>query len=123
MLLEEEQEKRREIKAKVTYVTESVDPFGLDGSPTIALAECTRGGSTDRQIEFLVRRGMSQQKAAGFTKRQASAVIEKLKDRATVKQQALLRKYGESPDVSFKEAQAIITEIAANDWRPRRRSA
>ena len=36
-----------------------------------------RGGSTDKQVELLVRLGISREKAMSFTKSQAGSVIDK----------------------------------------------
>jgi hypothetical protein len=77
----------------------------------------TRGGSSDAQIAFLVGLGVRRETAAGYTKRQASAVIEKLKaQRCTTKMRAILARHGFDPDVSFGQASETIDRIAASGW-------
>jgi superfamily II DNA or RNA helicase len=121
MILEEEQKRRRKIRPRVTYTSEEIDPFGRGSVPHVdGTVERTRGGSTDKQIAFLVNLGVSRQTAAGYTKRQAGAVIDKLTaERCTIKQQKTLLKFGENPSVSFERASQIIGEIEANGWRRR----
>jgi superfamily II DNA or RNA helicase len=122
MLLEEQLRARRAVKAAVAYGKEDVDPFGHGAAPAAREVERTRGGSSDAQIQFLVNLGVEYGTAAGYTRRQASAVIEKLKaTRCTNKQRALLARYGEPTDVNFDQARAVIDEIVANGWQPRGR--
>jgi len=114
-----EQNRRREIKAQVAYQGQRVDPFGHE-SP--GMVSTTRGGASDAQIAFLVNLGVEHATATGFGGRQASTVIEKLKaERCTVKQRAILQRYGENPDVPFAVAKQIIDEIAGAGWKPRTR--
>lgn len=120
LLLETEQQSRRAIRAQVEYQVQSSDPFGYNENPHIAKPETTRGGSSDAQIRLLVNLGVSRETATRYTKPQASAVIENRKGkRCTTKQQAILKKYNEDPNVNFETAREIIDEIAANGWRPR----
>jgi hypothetical protein len=119
LLLEKEQEARRHIRAQVRYSADEVDPFG-GGGPGTREVERTRGGSSDAQIAFLVNLGVERATAAGYTRRQASAVIEKLKaERCTKKQRAILERFGEDADVNFDQASAVIDEIARGGWRAR----
>lgn len=121
IILLREQQRRRAVKANVDYSTERVNPFGHDGpAPAGQDVVQTRGGSSDAQIAFLVNLGVNYETAARYSSKQASAVISKLKaERCTNKQRSILARYGESTDVNFAEASAIITEIAANGWRRR----
>lgn len=124
LLLEKEQEARRHIRADVSYHAETIDAFGFGDSPSLPGVERTRGGSSDAQIAFLIKLGIARETATGFTRRQASAVIEKLKaEKCTSKQQEILKKYGENPNVNFETASAIIDEIVKNGWRPRSKEA
>lgn len=124
LLLEKEQQARREIRATVSYSSEEVDPFGNGAAPIMPGVERTRGGSSDAQIDFLVNLGVSRASASSYTKKQAGAVIDKLTaERCTIKQQAILRRFGEDPNVNFETAKEIIDEIAAKGWQPRRNSA
>lgn len=120
MLLEAEQRKREAVRAQVAYQVEEVSPFGDGPRPAAGAVDKKRGGSSDAQIQLLVNLGVQYETAASYSKRQASAVIEKLKDtRCTVRQSNILRKYGEPTDVNFEEASRIIDEIARNGWRRR----
>jgi hypothetical protein len=40
-------------------------------------------------------------------------------EKCSYKQARVLRKFGESADLSFQEASAVIDEIARNKWQPR----
>lgn len=120
LLLQEEEEKRMALKAEVAWKAQAVDPFSHDGAVAAGGMERTRGGSTDAQIAFLVNLGVSRETAAGYSKRQASAVIDDLrKQRCTAKQKAILAKYGESTEVNFEEASRVIDEISRNGWKRR----
>lgn len=121
IVLRQEQEKRRGVRASVAYTSQEVDPFGDDAAPGEAPIDQTRGGSTDAQIGLLVNLGVGRDTAARYTKRQASVVIEKLKaERCTAKQRTILAKYGQPTDVPFEEASRRIDAIAKNGWRPLR---
>lgn len=124
LILEKEQQARRQIRAQVEYQVQETDPFGHNGVPSIAPQENMRGGSSDAQIALLCNLGVKRETATRYTKRQASAVIEDLKSkRCTSKQYAILKKYGENPDVPFDMAKKIIDEIAANGWKAREKRA
>jgi superfamily II DNA or RNA helicase len=119
LLLEAEQESRRLVRAQVSYSAHEVNAL-VGGDVAGRGVERTRGGSSDSQIAFLVNLGVSRQTASGYTRRQASAVIEKLKaQRCTNKQRAILTRFGEPADVNFDEAKTIIDEIASAGWQPR----
>ena len=123
IMLIREQHRRRAVRAEVAASYQKVDPFGHGPAPAQADVMQTRGGSTDAQIGFLVNLGVAHETAAGYGKKQASAVIESLKQkRCTNKQRAILAKYGEPTDVNFDQARAIIDEIAGVGWKPRRKS-
>jgi superfamily II DNA or RNA helicase len=125
LLLESEQERRRKIRALVTYTSEEIDPFGRGSVPHVAVnVERTRGGSTVKQIEFLVKLGVRYATAAGYTRMQAGAVIdnlvrEKNEGPCTPKQRAARIRYGENPNVNFATASRIIGEIKANGGQRR----
>lgn len=86
-LLDEERERRieayrrREILARVEYRTEDVSPFD-GGAPDRRIDVADR--ATDGQVRYLIRLGVSRSRAESYTKRQASAVIDKLKARQGV---------------------------------------
>lgn len=115
-----EQERRRPIVAQVGYTSQRVDPFAPSAAPGVQAVTQTRGGSTDAQIGLLVGLGVEYATAAAYGRRQASAVIDKLRaTRCTNKQRAILAKYGEPTDVNCEEASELIDAIAKRGWQPR----
>jgi superfamily II DNA or RNA helicase len=111
--------KRKAVKAKsVVYTSHNVDVFSGAAAPVVSgNTDVPRGGSTEGQIGLLVGLGVVYATAAGYSKRQAGAVIESLsKTRCTVKQANILKKYG-FPPMPMKEASKVIDQIAANGWR------
>jgi superfamily II DNA or RNA helicase len=75
--IEREQERRAQLTASVKYQAEEVDPFSRGDVRPVTSQPVYRGGSTDKQIELLMRLGISREKAMAFTKAQAGAVIDK----------------------------------------------
>lgn len=117
-LIREESERKAIIAAKVAYQRQRVDVFGHGAAPVEQDVGVPRGGSSDSQISVLVNLGVQYETAAGYTRKQASAVIGKLKEtRCTSKQQNILKRFGYEPNVPFIEAAKIIDAIAKNDWR------
>jgi superfamily II DNA or RNA helicase len=122
MLLEKEQQRRRIVRATVSYSTFKTNLLGKGSTPHVSMDVNTglkRGGSTDGQIAYLKRLGVSYEKAARFTKSQAGAVIDKLKRErdagpCTEKQRRYLIWKGENPNVNFATASRIIDEIEKN---------
>lgn len=122
--LEREEQERADraarLQADVRYRAERVED-GLGGAYTSQ--GVVREPATEKQVWRLVQLGVSRKTAEGYSKRQASAVIEKkVKARApravpsssgaaTEQQQHVLRKYGRPTDVSYEEAVRMILEI------------
>jgi superfamily II DNA or RNA helicase len=79
-LLEEEKQRRRTITARAQYQTREVSPFDYRqaASATATVKRPTGEMATPKQIAYLIRLGVSREKASSFTKRQASTVIDKL---------------------------------------------
>ncbi len=79
--------------------------------------------ATDEQVAELRRMGF--RKAERLTQRQASQVLSTLRQRrarglCTYRQAVQLRRYGLDPDMTFEEANEVISAIAAANWpRPR----
>jgi superfamily II DNA or RNA helicase len=127
LILESEQKRREKIRAEVKYSTHEINLLGKGSVPHVAmdLSNVTRGGSTDSQINYLVNSfGFSRAKAAGFTKKQAATVIDKMKRErdgkpCSDKQRSVLIRFGEDPSVNWATANRIISEIQANGWRRR----
>lgn len=122
LLLEAEERRRRPLRTavqgvKVNYELIDVDPFGP--TPVFNGQQTNRGGATDAQVAALVNLGITRDDALRFGKRQASAVMDKLRqERCTVKQAATLQKFGYAPtEFNAKTASDQIQKIADNGWR------
>ncbi len=118
MLLEQEQRRRQDIKFDSPgYQLQDVDPFG--GAGVGVTQNHVRGGSTDGQIALLVNLGVEWGTAAGYSKRQAGAVIDTMRTKHCTRGQAkVLRKFGYNPDdFNVETASARIDQIAQNGWR------
>ncbi len=114
-----EEDSRKRLRAQVSYRTERIGAHAAE-LPGEDLANLRRGGASDAQIQALVGLGVQYATAAGYTKKQAGVVIDKLRgERCTIKQRSILARFGENPDVNFHEARKIIDEIAAGGWKPR----
>lgn len=70
--------KREKIRAEAQYRTELVNPFAGQPIPEQVGVGMFRGGATEGQIKYLMKLGISEEKAASFSKGQAGAVIDKL---------------------------------------------
>lgn len=123
LLLEAEEEKRRPIRSVIQgvqlgYHLGDVDPFGGQrrGGPA---PQTSRGGSTDGQVAALVNLGVERDAALRFGKKQAGAVIDKLrKERCTTNQARTLRRFGLDPaEFNADAASKQIQKIADNGWR------
>jgi len=62
-----------------------------------------RGGSTDKQVELLMRLGISREKAMSFTKFQAGAVIDK---RQAQRGRDYIMRFGKHQGKTLAEIQA-----------------
>jgi hypothetical protein len=110
----EEQAKYLEVQA--TFSRNRVDP--RDNSRPLSHA-VPRGGSTDGQIAALVKFGVNQQTAAGCTSKQASAILNNMREtKCTVKQAKVLQRAGvDTRGVNVERAKRIIDALVANNWR------
>jgi superfamily II DNA or RNA helicase len=73
--LREEQRKRAEIRAEVTYSVKTVDPFDAGAVAAERSQPKFRGGCSDKQVAMLRRLGMEADAAMALTARQASGAI------------------------------------------------
>jgi superfamily II DNA or RNA helicase len=110
----EEQAKYLEVTA--TFSRNRVDP--RDNTRPLSHA-VPRGGSTDGQIAALVKFGVQEHTAAGYSSRQASAVLTNLREtRCTVGQAKVLRRAGIPTDgINADRAGRIIDALASNNWQ------
>jgi superfamily II DNA or RNA helicase len=77
------------MKANATYQTREVNAFGGETYvPATAPVKATggRGTSTDKQVAYLVSLGVARSTAQGYSKRQASAVIDSMLKKTAVPQ-------------------------------------
>jgi superfamily II DNA or RNA helicase len=118
-LLAEEKKRKAVVAAAVRYSRTAVDVFGAESGGVGNDTSIARGGASNAQIGLLVNLGVEYGTAAGYSKRQAGAVIDSIsKTRCTNKQRNILIKYGHEPSgISMKEASKIIDGIAANGWK------
>lgn len=116
----EEQARKAKIKMHASYKTQSVDPFDvLDIKPTKP-----RGWEHGKQISEGMKNVLRK---AGYNPdemdyHKAKQLVGVLIDRwtnhkCTIKQAALLKKHGYSPDLSFDDAKKTIDALAKNGWR------
>jgi hypothetical protein len=126
LILKTEQQRRREILADVRYRAVEVNLLGRGATPHVNMdtSAVVRGGSTDKQVAFLVKLGVRYATAAGYTRMQAGAVIDNLvrkrnEEPCSPAQRKTLTKFGENPNVNWATAKRIIDEIAGNGWRRR----
>jgi superfamily II DNA or RNA helicase len=117
----EERERRRlaAVKAVVKHSSETVDPFGrgeVVGENGMAVQ---RGGASDSQVQFLVNLGVQRETALRYSKRQASAVIDKMKEtHCTAKMKRVLERAGFPTDgVGMDLASKIIDAICQSGYR------
>jgi hypothetical protein len=101
--IEREQQRRAQLKAAVEYKAEIVDPFSRGDVRPVTSQPVYRGGSTDKQIELLMRLGISREKAMGFTKSQAGAVIDK---RQAQRGRDWIMRFGKHTGKTLSEIQA-----------------
>ena len=110
---------RERIVATVDYATESVDPLG--GYQTYAPRQTAtvKNPPTEKQIALLVNLGVKPETAQGYSKGQAGAVINSLKDqRCSSKQAKTLERYGYDPsEHNYHSASEVIDRLAANGWQ------
>jgi superfamily II DNA or RNA helicase len=118
MLMLQWEERKPIVADKVEYTQFGVSPFG-DGARPVLAGGPKRGGATDPQVALLVKLGVAPETAAGYSKRQAGAVIDSIAaTRCTDKQGQLLRKHGIDPaGIGMDQASRIIDAIARNGWR------
>lgn len=122
MLLEAEELKRRPMrnviqKADVKYHVGDLNKF--DGRNGHSKPSVKRGGSTDGQIAGLVNLGIDKDTAMQFGRKQAGAVLNKLRSqRCTIPQANTLKKYGINPaGMNYDQAHEQIQKIADNGWK------
>ena len=72
--------RRAELRAQAQYQTRDVNPFGNDSVPDRPMSTF-RGGASDKQVDFMMKLGISEEAAVTYTRSQASAVISELVSR------------------------------------------
>lgn len=118
-----DEERRKAIRSKARYRSESVSPFDTLNISTRRIPAWHKGREiTEKQKAFLEKCGISIGPEMGFA--HASQLIEGLMARrkhgmATYRQVKLLERYGydTAAAFSFEEASKKITAIKANGWK------
>lgn len=117
-----EEQRRRNVRAEVSFRAERVDPFGNAMEIVGARSADSKGPrATENQIDALKRYGVEVSKQP--SRAEASTLIEALKNRrqqglCTYKQARTLVRAGLRADLTFEEAKSAIDHLAANRWRP-----
>jgi hypothetical protein len=117
---EEEQAKRKIVRASVSWHSRTVNPFDvLDIAPRREPGWFKGKLPTPRMIEVLERAGIPTQNVSFFQAQQLIASIIKRREKGlcTFKQAKVLARYGHSPDTSFEEARKIMDALARNGWQ------
>jgi superfamily II DNA or RNA helicase len=115
-----EQEKLRRAKLKLasTYTSRSINPFDDMGFAPVQPTQKVEMATT-KQMTFLANQGVDPE---GLTRKQAGGLIGQIMMRrkmgkASLRQEALLKKYGLPTDVSAKAATRMIQDLADNGWK------
>lgn len=111
---------REAIKAQaVQFKSYETNPFGDGQSYSAPVGDGRRGGASDKQIGLLVSLGVKYEVAAGYSKKQAGAVIDSMgTSRCTERQARVLVKHGiPTAGVGIERASRIIDAIANNGWK------
>jgi len=117
--LQEEARKNR-IVAKGKYSTQSINPFDvLDIEPAKSRGWDEGKQLTEKQIGFLQRAGINPD---SIPYAQAKQLIGEMMNRwqnklCSLKQAALLKRYGYETNVSFERASELITAVKENGWK------
>jgi hypothetical protein len=94
--------------------------FDRDGRPMPSVSHgATRGSLSDGQLGFLVSLGCDPKTAFRYSRQQAGAVIDRMKETScTEKQRKTLRRAGiDTTGIGVDRASRIIDALKANNWR------
>ena len=123
-LEEQAKQKRRRLIAKTNYRSKVVNPFDIfDVMPRREPGWHKGRKPTPKMKAALERFKVDKATINNLTFCQASQMMDMLIKRiennyCTVKQAAILARFGEDVNVSFKDASAKIDQIAQNRWMP-----
>lgn len=117
----EEKRRRKQVKARARYTTQTLDPFTIFGLQPRREKGWDKGKPVTEKMRNLLEHAGVNTKDLTFAK--ASQLIgEVIKrrrtDKCTFKQARILVKYGYDARATFAKAKVIIDKIAANNWRP-----
>lgn len=136
---------REVVRASVQYTIKNINPmdvFSLPDAPKGNIGMDFAKRPTEMQVKSLREFGVDVHHDQGewwigppkikaqwqkITQGAAGKLLNTLKERrkqdlCSYKQAMLLARFGENPHCTFKDAKAIIDEIAANDWKPRKKT-
>lgn len=115
---------RKQVQARVTFSTETIDPFDLFDLRAPREPGWHQGRkATEPQQAALVRFGVDAKEAAAMPFVKASSLMSELIRRrrdglCSLKQAKILRKYGiDGAGVGFERASELIDAIKSNGWR------
>jgi superfamily II DNA or RNA helicase len=120
----EETERRRRVIVEAITHSRVIDPFDLmDVTSLREPGWFTGKRPTEKQIDMLLKSGITKKKVKELTRYTASLLIDAIIERrrvgkCTVAQARILTKNGHDPDCSFEDASKVIDEIARRGWRP-----
>ena len=117
--LEEEARKAR-LVARVKYTTQRIDPFDvLQIKPVKPRGWDIGKVLTEKQRGFLMRAGIDPDSIPySQAKQLISEILHRYKAKlCSLKQAALLKKFGYDTNVTFEQASEIITTLKNNGWR------
>lgn len=120
MFLEREERTRaRKVveSVEVSYILEDVDKFSGQRSSTLVATD--RGTVTDAQIAALVNLGVEKKTASLYSRKQASAIMDSLRQkRCTLPQAKQLRRFGFNPaNFNVEQASEQLEQIAQRGWK------
>lgn len=106
-------ERRKKLKLLANYYGHVVSPFEVGGKTTTKHVNTETGGATLKQIEALVKMGISEAVANGYGKKQAGAILCSLREKKCSKPQAYqLKRHGHNPDnYNFHQASEILNQL------------
>lgn len=120
---EKEKRKRKLVKAdKVSYKINESDPFSSLGvRRESAKFMPSGGGLTGNQLAYLAKQGVdcSQYSPQELRLLHGEMIKRIKKKKCSLKQARVLNKYGfKTGNMSFKEASALLDQLAKNNWKP-----
>ncbi len=115
-----ERDRRRGIRAEVSYTVKSVSPFSvLDLTPAPQSSWAAMTPASSKQTAWLAKWGIDATTMnAADAKKISNEIYRRLRAGVcSYKQAKLLKKYGLNTEMSFEDAKRAIDALAANGWK------